>query len=142
LKLASRKTPSPGEQRRDQRQHDRDRAPSLRQMFPQLGLIRLELTFADPTRPAPSSQSHTYYAAARAFFRFACPCYDCDGEFDLSPTVREVAASAGPRLREIRGAVQCLGIRTRDRASGAHCPIELQYRIGTTTAGGARMEPE
>jgi len=111
-------------------------------MFPQLGLVRMELAFADTTQPAPSAQSHTFYAAARAFFRFACPCYDCDGEFDLSSTVRELAAAAGPRLREERGALLCQGVRTRDRASGAHCPIQLQYRIGTTTAGGARMEPE
>jgi hypothetical protein len=142
LKLASRKIASPVEQRRDQRQHDRERAPSLRQLFPQLGLIRLELTFADATRPAPSSQTHTYYAAARAFFRFACPCYDCDGEFDMSAAVRELAAAAGPRLRQVRGTLHCQGIRARDRASGARCPIELQYDIGTTTAGGARMEPE
>lgn len=142
MKFTSRKVASPGEQRRDQRQHDRERAPSLRQLFPQLGLVRLELAFADATRPAPSPQSHTYYAAARAFFRFACPCYDCDGEFDLSPNVRELAAAAGPRLREVRGALHCQGLRTRDRSSGAHCPIELQYGIGTTTAGGARMEPE
>jgi hypothetical protein len=141
MKLASRKIASPGELRRDQRQHDRERAPPLRQLFPQLGLIRMELAFADATHPAPSSQSHTYYAAARAFFRFACPCYDCDGEFDLSSTVRELAAAAGPRLREVRGALQCQGIRMRDRASGSHCPIELQFKIGTTTAGGARTEP-
>jgi hypothetical protein len=141
MKLASRKIASPIEQRRDRRLHDRERAPPLRQLFPQLGLVRLEMVFADPTRPAPSSQAHTFYGAARAFFRFACPCFDCDGEFDLSATVGELAAAAGPRLRQVRGTLQCQGIRTRDRASGAHCPIELQFQAGTTTAGGARTEP-
>jgi hypothetical protein len=141
VRFTSRKVPSPGEQRRNRRQHDRDRAPSLRQLFPQLDLIRLDLAFADATRSAPSPQAHTYHAAARAFFRFACPCYDCDGEFDLSANVRELAAATGPGLREARGALHCQGLRARDRASGAHCPIELQYGIGTTAAGSARMEP-
>jgi hypothetical protein len=73
MKLASRKIASPIEQRRDRRLHDRERAPPLRQLFPQLGLVRLEMVFADPTHAAPSSQAHTFYGAARAFFRFACP---------------------------------------------------------------------
>jgi hypothetical protein len=80
MKLASRKIASPIEQRRDRRLHDRERAPPLRQLFPQLGLVRLEMVFADPTHAAPSSQAHTFTGQPALFFRFACPCFDCDGE--------------------------------------------------------------
>jgi hypothetical protein len=141
VKLASRKATSAGGQRRDQRQHDWERAPPLRQVYPQLGLIRLELVFADATRPAPSPQSLTFYPAARAFFRVACPCFDCDGEFDLSSNVRELAPSAGPRQRRVSGMLQCQGMRIRDRSGSARCPVELQFQIGMSTAGGACAEP-
>ena len=38
-------------------------------------------------------QLHTLFPSANAFFRFACPCAECDGEFDLTTTIKTLAAS-------------------------------------------------
>jgi hypothetical protein len=140
MKIAVRKNASLDEQRRYRRQYDRDRSPALRSAFPQLQQLNIELSFADrtgaaPKEVSPSSQTHAFYPAAQAFFRFRCPCADCDGEFDLSSHVAQVATSTNGRSsRSLSAKLQCTGTRARDRASGAGCPIELNFRIVATGA--------
>jgi hypothetical protein len=134
MKLSSRKPVTLGEQRRNQRQYDRDHAPTLRTTFPQIATLQIELIFSDRTGMAPSSQSHAMFPAARAFFRFACPCFDCDGEFDLSANVTTVAAGTKPASRTSAGQMNCQGMRSRDRITGARCPITLDWRIVMTRA--------
>ena len=134
MKLAARKNATVDEQRRYQRQHDRDRSPPLRTAFPEVSQLSIELAFADRSgsmhkEPAPSSQSHAFYPPARAFFRFTCPCADCNGEFDLSASVAQVAASSGRASRSATAKLQCSGVRARDRVTGSSCPIELTCRI-------------
>jgi hypothetical protein len=107
MKLAARKNATVDEQRRYQRQYERDRSPAMRLAFPELALLNVELTFADrngtgPKEPVPSSQSHAFYPPARAFFRFTCPCADCNGEFDLSANVAQLAAAGGRGIRTAR----------------------------------------
>jgi hypothetical protein len=82
----------------------------------------------------PSSQSHAFYPPAQAFFRFRCPCADCDGEFDLTTNVAQLAATTGRGSRTVTAQVHCAGTRARDRASGSGCPIELNYRIVAQSA--------
>jgi len=96
--------------------------------------LNIELSFGDRTGAAPkevvpSSQSHAFYPPAQAFFRFRCPCADCDGEFDLSTNVAQLAATTGRGSRSVSAKVHCAGTRARDRATGTGCPIELNYRI-------------
>jgi len=132
MKPASRKPVTAGEQKRNQRQYDRERAPAMRSAFPQVAQVRIELTFSDRTHLAPSSQSHALFPAARAFFRFACPCQDCDGEFDVTANVGKLAAAGGQITRTATSRLSCQGVRSRDRATGALCPIELGCRIVMT----------
>jgi hypothetical protein len=136
MKLATRKSVSISEQRRNRLQSDRARAQALRDSFPHVGTVRIELRFDDRSENAPSPQLHTLYPSARAFFRFACPCAECDGDFDLAPAVTALLNEAGrsrrPADRTARGQLQCQGIRSRDRASSRPCPIELSYQL---TAG-------
>ena len=134
MKIAARKNSSLDEQRRYRRHYDRDRSPALRSAFPQLQQLNIELSFGDRTGAAPkevvpSSQSHAFYPPAQAFFRFRCPCADCDGEFDLSANVAQLAGTPGRGSRTVSAKVHCAGTRARDRATGTTCPIELNYRI-------------
>jgi hypothetical protein len=134
MKHAARKNATVDEQRRFQRQYDRDRAPPLRTAFPDISQLSIELAFADRSgtahkEPAPSSQSHAFYPPARAFFRFTCPCADCNGEFDLSANVAQLAAASGRVTRTATAKLQCAGVRARDRITGSSCPIELTCRI-------------
>jgi hypothetical protein len=124
---AARKAANPIEQRRYQRQYDRDRAPPLRAMFPLVARVQIELSFPGVRDAAPSAQTFVLYPAARAFFRYPCPCQDCDGEFDVSATVGALVAS--DTVRASTTEFQCQGVRSRDRLSGSPCPIRLSCRV-------------
>jgi hypothetical protein len=109
-------------------------APSLSKLFPGIEQLRVELVFNDPnTRfPQPSSQLRTLYPAAPAFFRFACPCADCDGDFDLTGAVTGMVAKGMGRSRtaSLDGRVTCQGVRFRDHALlQTPCPMELTFRL-------------
>ena len=105
------------------------RAALLREQYPQLAEVRVELAFADGTERNPSSQSFSYFPAARGFFRYACPCHSCNGEFDLTAHVAEVAGKAGraPRIREVN--VPCGGQRIEEANQSAQCPVCAQVRV-------------
>ena len=126
---AARRTVSAGEERRNSRLRDRDRSQTLRGAFPKVEQIRIELTFSDPLHAAPSAQSFSFYPSARAFFRFACPCLDCDGEFDVGERVARLVASPGRATRTATVQQNCLGARARDRINGNRCPITLECKI-------------
>jgi len=129
MKLTSRKVPSFGEQRRAGRQTDRLQAPPMRARYAAIGKLQIDLSFSDSSRPPPSPQSHSYYPPARAFFRFACPCSECDGEFDLSGHVDELAEVKRPSARTTSGRMSCEGVHFRERASAAPCPMVLNWRL-------------
>lgn len=110
------------------------RAEPLRKLFPEIERLRIELVFSDPKghSPRPSSQVHMLFAAAPAFFRFACPCADCDGDFDLTEAV--TALITGPAARKpaasFTGHLSCSGVRFRNHAllHGA-CPMQLSFQL-------------
>lgn len=133
MKLASRKTLNIGEQRRNSLQLERQKAVALRESYPSVGHLQVLLVFADGGPHTPSPQSHTFYPAARAFFRFACPCAECDGDFDLSASVAALLAdpplSRRRAARTVRGRLSCEGVRLRDRVGSRSCAMTLEYQI-------------
>ena len=129
MKLTSRKLPTFGEQRRAGRQNDRLQAPAMRSRYADVAKLQIDLNFAGMSRPPPSPQSHSYYPPARAFFRFACPCSECDGEFDLSANVAGLAELKQPSARTASGRLGCEGMHFRERATAAPCPMVLSWRL-------------
>jgi hypothetical protein len=129
MKLTSRKLPTFGEQRRAGRQNDRLQAPAMRSRYADVAKLQIDLNFAGMSRPPPSPQSHSYYPPARAFFRFACPCSECDGEFDLSANVASLAEMKQPSARTASGRLGCEGMHFRERATAAPCPMVLSWRL-------------
>ena len=134
MNLGSRKAASEYEKRREQLAADRLRAPALRQRFPEIGRLRIELGFeqSPAQTAAPSAQLHTLYRAAPAFFRFSCPCAGCDGEFDLTDAVTAVAANQGKRsLAPPKvGELNCQGIRFGHNLTlRATCSLQLRYTL-------------
>jgi hypothetical protein len=105
------------------------RAALLRQLYPQLAEVRVELEFQDGTAPSPSPQAFSYYPAARGFFRYACPCHSCSGEFDLSTYVAEAAADVPTAQRIRRMDVTCTGQRAHDLNERHACPIGARIRV-------------
>ena len=129
MKLTSRKVPTFGEQRRAGRQNDRLQAPAMRSRYADVAKLQIDLSFAGMSRPPPSPQSHSFYPPARAFFRFACPCSECDGEFDLSASVSGLAEVKQPSARTASGRLGCEGVHFRERATAAPCPMVLNWRL-------------
>ncbi|MGB8693325.1 MAG: hypothetical protein WCD08_07445 [Steroidobacteraceae bacterium] len=133
MKLQARKTVSISEIKRNQRQTDRDRSPPMRSAFPQVEQLRIELSFNDRTGRAPSPQMHILFPPARAFFRFACPCSECDGEFDLSPVVsalvNDAPSSKRNSNRSVSDNLSCEGVRLRNHVSSRPCPIAVKFRL-------------
>jgi len=138
VKLASRKALGISAQRRMQMQSARAASAALRDRFPQVTTLRFELRFEDRDGRPPSPQQHTLYPAARAFFRFACPCSECDGDFDLGPAVTALVGELSESRRAVTGAVSgqlgCEGWRARERANSRPCTIELHYRLSLGAA--------
>lgn len=126
--------------RRAQLMNEHLRAESLSKIFPDIEHLRIELVFNDPNArsPPPSPQQRTLYAAAPAFFRFACPCADCDGVFDLTDAVTTLmtTGAAPKRVASVDGSLSCHGVRFRDHA--AHhigCQMKLSFRLRSEPHG-------
>jgi hypothetical protein len=122
-----------GEMRRLQRQNERNQSPPLRTAFPAIGQLRIELNFRDRPPRTPAPQLHTLFPSANAFFRFACPCAECDGEFDLTTAIKTLAAS-GSRKGTARDHLVCQGVRLRDRISSQPCVVELDFQVTISAA--------
>jgi hypothetical protein len=129
MKPATRRTPSTGELRRTGRQVDRMRAPIMRDRYASIARLQVDLSFGASAGPAPSPQSHSFYPPARAFFRFPCPCSECDGEFDLSAGVDKLAAIRQPALRTASGRLDCEGVHYRERANASSCRLAVSWRL-------------
>ncbi len=120
--------------RRDQLVKERTRAGSLRQAFPQIEQLRIELSFSDARGRAHSPQVHTLYPAARAFFRFACTCTDCDGDYDLDSAVTALLKSTSKGTRSARGTLVCDGRRRDLPRDGPTCSIRIDYQLTSRSA--------
>ena len=133
MRSAARKPSNGPALRREQLMSDHQRAAPLRELFPEVEQLCIELVFSDPAaRLPPSPQLHTLYSAAPAFFRFACPCADCDGDFDLTDAVTTLIANrAGcKRTSSIGGQLSCHGMRFRDHGTQqTSCSMQLSYRL-------------
>jgi len=141
MKLSTRSMANAAAQRRIERLADRARTATVRDAFPTVGAIDAYLDFSEPS-PPPSPQLHSLYPAARAFFRFGCPCADCDGEFDLAPIVVELVtegAPASPSARSLAGRALCQGSHWRNSGHRELCRIALSYRVVVTFAADPRF---
>jgi hypothetical protein len=117
-------------QGRERLRQDSARAALLRELYPQLAELRIEIQFEDGTTRAPSAQTYSYFPAARGFFRFPCPCHSCDGEFDVSGPVAELAG-AGRARRSGELQVSCKGQRMQVANTREACPICARIRVST-----------
>lgn len=132
MRIAARKHTNDNVPRRERLKIEHLRAPALSQCFPGVQQLRIELVFSDPetNAPPPSPQLHTLFIAAPAFFRFSCPCADCDGEFDLTDAVTALVAGLERRKHRASGNMSCQGVRFRDH--GVHqsnCSMQLIFQL-------------
>jgi hypothetical protein len=126
MRLAAAKNPKGAVLRREQMLSERTRSAAMRKVFPQIEQLRIELAFGDTRGLPPSPQVHTLYPAATAFFRFACPCADCDGDFDLTEVVTALAKGG---VLTSRGHLACDGTRHNHPPGNTACSIRLDYQL-------------
>ena len=132
MRVALRKSVNPAVLRREQMLSARTRSAALRRVYPDVGQLRIELTFKDLSDHTPSPQLHTLYPAAPAFFRFVCPCADCDADFDLTAAVTNLLEVVPGRKRtgsSVSGQLSCQGVRLRDRVGSKPCSMELKFKL-------------
>jgi hypothetical protein len=97
-------------------------APTLRTRYPDLDSMQLDFDYRDGADFLPSPQVTVLHPPAPAYFCFACPYNDCDGEFNLTSQVDVAAKSDEPRSR---GQVRCAGTRHH----GVACTLCLEFSI-------------
>lgn len=129
---------------RERLMNERTRCAPLREVFPNVDQLRIELVFNDASAFIPSPQLHTLYPAAAAFFRFACPCADCDGDFDLTGAVASLLLESSPGRRRAdassSGRMDCQGVRLRDMAGEKGCPMQLSFRLVSASVRTSSVE--
>lgn len=94
----------------------------MRTRYPSLSSLQVDFEFSDHGKFVPSPQLTVFHPPASAYFCFACPYSDCDGEFDLTKPV-DLAVSSGETPSSAQ--VRCAGTRHR----GAACTLCLEYSI-------------
>ncbi len=129
---------------RERLMNERTRSAPLREVFPNVDQLRIELVFSDASAFIPSPQLHTLFPAASAFFRFACPCADCDGDFDLTDAVASLLLESSAGRRRIdassSGRMDCQGVRLRDMAGQKVCPMQLSFRLISAAVRTSNVE--
>jgi hypothetical protein len=113
-------------QLRERQRRDRAMTPLMRARYPQFSALRLEFDFSDEATAAPAPHLMVMHPPAQAYFLFPCPYADCDGEFDLSVPVAQLATDGETRCE---GQLRCAGHRTRDRNGRTPCLLTLEYTI-------------
>jgi len=122
-------------QLRERQRRDRATAQLMRALYPQFASLRLEFDFSepDPDTAAPAPHLLVMHPPSQAYFVFPCPYADCDGEFDLTTAVGELARSQEPVSQ---GTQRCSGQRVRDKNGRSPCQLILEY-----TLEAAALEP-
>jgi hypothetical protein len=113
---------------REQRRRAYTLSPLVREEYPRVQHVTMELKFKDPAGIGQhSQQTHTFAQGAKAYFMVSCPFSTCvDGGYDLSGAVGDLIAHQG---ESVSGRLVCQGWHDRKHANERRCNLELQYRI-------------
>ena len=100
----------------------------LREEFPQVEQLVLEMHFTDPRGIVHySPQMHSFSPGARAFFAVACPCSMCiDGGYDLAPVIAQMMDRGD---EDAAGTMECPGWQHPDRAEQHRCRVRMHYHL-------------
>ncbi|HEY6124399.1 MAG TPA: hypothetical protein VIV63_07090 [Steroidobacteraceae bacterium] len=115
-------------QLRERQRRDRATAQVMRVMYPQFASLRLKFDFSesDPEISALAPHLLVMHPPSQAYFVFPCPYADCDGEFDLTRAVADLARSQEPHAS---GNQKCGGHRVRDKNGRTPCQLTLEYTL-------------
>jgi hypothetical protein len=103
-------------------------ALSLRERFPRVEQLVLDMSFTDPKAIGTySPQMRSYSAPAKAFFAFACPRTLCvHGGFDLDPLI---VTLLGSHRTSASGVLKCQGWVHPQHTESARCLLQMHYDL-------------
>jgi hypothetical protein len=110
-------------------------SPPLRDCFPDVEELRIELEFDHESEWVPSAQVHVLYPSARLVLRYACPFPGCTGSFDLEGAVTDLLKSSAMSFATDAG---CTGVRPRRGNAGLACAGHMRVRITARYAQARR----
>lgn len=134
MKLSASSPAALRQERAERLRRERAATLTLREAFPAVQQLRLELNFEGGAPNVPAAQSHVLHPPAQAFFAFPCPHADCDGQFDLTTAANAVLTHEA--ATEAEGTLQCSGQRLDRRASRIPCDLHLHYRLSVVYKDG------
>jgi len=116
------------EKLRDAQRRAYAQALSVRERFPRLERLTIDMAFRDvKLLKTYSPQMRSFGAAAKAFFAFGCPRTLClQGGFDLDPIIQRLFESDRAKSS---GTLQCQGWLHASRSDNTRCRLELNYAV-------------
>src|SRR5262249_45469061 len=122
------KSPDIYRDQREKRRRAYTLSPLVRDEYPRVKCVIMELKFNDPNGIGHhSQQTNTLGAGAHAYFMVPCPFSTCvDGGFDLAGAVADLISHQG---EQVAGRLVCHGRHDRGRPGERSCLLELQYKI-------------
>ena len=124
----SEKPLNPYRHEREERQRAYLNTRLLRDEFPRVEQLTLQLIFTDASGASSySAQMRSFAPAATAFFDIPCPAAECmGGGFDLASVISRLSGRAG---HETSGRLDCQGHDSTDQRDPHYCRIQLHYRV-------------
>jgi hypothetical protein len=116
-----------GQQREEMRRAYAE-ALSVRERFPRVEQLVIDMAFADLKGIGRySPQMRSFSASAKAFFAFPCPRTLClHGGFDLDSIIVNLLHS---HRTESTGTLKCNGWVHPERTENARCLLQMRYRL-------------
>jgi len=103
-------------------------AHSVRERFPRLERLTIDMTFSDVRGLGTySPQMRSFSASAKAFFAFGCPRTLClQGGFDLDPIIQTLLESDRDNSN---GTLECRGWLHPSHSANTRCLLQLHYAL-------------
>ena len=116
------------EREKQMRWEEYRRSPLLKERYPQVSSIAVEMDFKNPDWGGdPDSKKESYSQESKAFFKIDCPHVECiSGGFDLSNAISTLISSKSDRAE---GSIVCQGWQDKERINKHRCLLELKYTI-------------
>jgi hypothetical protein len=107
----------------------------LRETFPNVAELRIELKFDHESELAPSSQVRILHPPARLALRYACPFPGCTGSFDLEGPVTDLLNDSA---MSFSSDARCTGVRPRKGNAAMVCTGHMKFRVTARYARARR----
>ncbi len=124
----SRRKPDIHERQKQIRNQECLRSPLLKEKYPQVADIIVEMIFKNPDSGGnPKLEPMEYSQESKAFFKIECPYRECvSGGFNFSFDIDKLVTS---RLDKLDGTITCQGWQDKERINKHGCYLELNYTI-------------